>query len=155
MRTHSRNLFVAGLSLALFPLLAAPALAGEQEVKAIENRLQQYESRFNESDAAAVSRLFDKDVVYYGPTGQVFEGREAVRQRYQRSLSAGFSDMAIETVEIRVFGDTAYDVARYTVSDPSGEPLSGYHLAILAKENGEWIVQRTLVNAVMPVPPGE
>lgn len=144
-----RMLSAAGLVLAA--ALAGNAMADERE--AIESRLQQYESRFNKGDAAAISRLFAEDVTYYGPLGRIYEGREAVRQRYRRSLEAGFSDMKVEALDIRVFGDTAYDIARYTVTDPSGKPLTGYHLAILEKStDGKWVVQRTLVNAKMPAP---
>ena len=136
-------------------LTGAPAdgtPAGERQ--AIESRLDQYESRFNQADAEAVSRLFAQDATYYGPLGQIFEGREAVRQRYQGTLEAGFRDMKVDTLEIRVFGDTAYDIARYTILDPGGKPLTGYHLAILERKDGEWLVQRTLVNAKMSAPAG-
>lgn len=150
-----RALLAAGAGLALVPLLADPALADPQEVESITDRLQQYEDRFNRGDAEALAQLFSEDVVYYGPIGRVLDGRVAVRQHYQRNLAAGFSDMTVEVIEIEVADDSAYDIARYTVSSPEGEPLTGYHLAILAKEDGEWIVQRTLVNAVMPKPPAD
>jgi len=58
-------------------------------------------------------------------------------------------------IEIHVIEDTAYDIARYTITDPGGNRLTGYHLAFLVKEEGEWTVERTLVNAVMPKPPAE
>lgn len=155
MDTIRRNLIAAGAGMALSGLVALPAFADAAAEAAIEDRLQQYETRFNERDAEALSRLFDDDVTYYGPLGQVFEGREAVRQRYQGSFEAGFSDMKVEPLDIRVFGDTAYDIARYTITDPGGKPLTGYHLAIMAKKDGEWVVQRTLVNAKLPPPPAE
>jgi uncharacterized protein (TIGR02246 family) len=142
--------------IAAFPVLAfvtaqsGPAFTDTDERIVIEGRLQQYEARFNEADPVAVAELFDEDVVYFGPLGQIFEGRAAVEERYRQSLGAGFRDMTVETIEIEVIGDTAWDIARYTITGPQGEPLQGYHLAILEKVDGEWIVQRTLVNAVMP-----
>jgi uncharacterized protein (TIGR02246 family) len=154
MKTHlARRILFATAGLALAASFPVEAMADAKET--IEDRLQQYEARFNEGDAKAISELFAADVTYYGPLGRIYQGREAVRQRYQGSLDAGFSDMKVEPLDIRVFGDTAYDIARYTITDPSGKPLTGYHLAILANEDGEWIVQRTLVNAKMPVPKGE
>lgn len=155
MQSARRKLFAAGAGLSLMGLLSGPILAEPQDMKSIESRLEQYEDRFNQSDAKAVAELYSEDVVYYGPLGQVFKGRDAVQQRYQGSLTAGFSDMKIDVIEIRVVDDIAYDVARYTISSPSGEPLTGYHLGVLEKEDGEWLVQRTLVNVVMPEPPGE
>ena len=124
-------------------------------MEAIESKLQQYAARFNEGDAEAVSRLYSEEVVYYGPLGRVFEGRAAVKQHYQDNLTAGFDDMTVEVIELRLVGETAYDVARYTIAGPNGEPLAGYHLAILQKEDGQWLVQRTLVNVVMPAPPSK
>lgn len=153
--TIRRNLIATGAGIVLAGLVPVSANADAAAEAAIENRLQQYETRFNEGDAEALSRLFAEDVAYYGPLGQVFEGREAVRQRYRGSLEAGFSNMKVEPLDIHVFGRTAYDIARYTITDPGGKPLTGYHLAILEKTDGKWVVQRTLVNAQMPAPPAE
>lgn len=154
-QTKSQSLLAATAALSLTVALSGSVSAEPKENQAIQSRLEQYESRFNESDPEAVAALFAVDVLYYGPLGRIFEGREAVEERYRRNLAAGFSNMEVETLEIRVFGDTAYDIARYTITSPKGEPLTGYHLAILEKVDGEWIVQRTLVNAVMPEPPAE
>lgn len=154
MHIAGKKLFAAA-GFALVALSAGFVIAEPQDVEAIEGRLQQYEDRFNEGDAEAVAALYGEDVIYYGPLGQVFEGRDAVRQRYQDSLAAGFRDMSIDVIEIRVLDDIAYDVARYTISSPAGEPLTGYHLGVLEKEDGEWLVQRTLVNVVIPQPPAE
>lgn len=134
-------------------LLTSPVFAEPSAAEIIESKLGQYEARFNRGDAQAVASLFSEDVIYYGPTGQVHHGREAVQQRYQSNMAAGFSDMTVDVIEIQVFGVTAYDIARYTITDPGGNRLSGYHLALLVKEDGEWSVKRTLVNAVMPAPP--
>ena len=147
-----RTLILAGPVLAFAVTQSSPAFADPADKRAIEGRLQQYEARFNEADPVALAELFDQEIVYYGPLGQVLEGRAAVEERYRQNLEAGFSDMSIETLQIEVIGDTAWDIARYTIVGPNGEPLEGYHLAILEKVDGEWIVQRTLVNAVMPPP---
>ncbi|MFP3943612.1 MAG: YybH family protein [Alphaproteobacteria bacterium] len=154
-RIARRNPIAAAAGLALLALLPGQALAGSPEAESIKDRLQQYESRFNQGNAEAVARLFSEDVVYYDPTGQVHRGREAVEQYYRGNLAAGFSDMTIEVIEIRVSEHRAWDIARYTITDPKGEPLAGHHLAILEKEDGEWIVRRTLVNAEMPEPPAD
>lgn len=157
MSTHTTrtNAIVARAGLALVALLAGPALADQHGEKAIEIRLQQYESRFNQSDPGALSKLFSEDAVYYGPLGRVFEGRDAIKKHYQDNMTAGFSDMAVEPIEIKVVDhDTAFDVARYTITGPKGQTFVGYHLGILKKVDGEWIVQRTLVNAKPPAKQG-
>ncbi|WP_175483226.1 nuclear transport factor 2 family protein [Salinihabitans flavidus] len=151
----SMTLIAAGPALAVALTQSGAALANPDERQAIDDRLQQYEARFNEEDAVALSELFDEEVVYYGPLGKIFEGRAAVEERYRQNFEAGFSDMTVETIEIEVIGDTAWDIARYTITNPQGEPLEGYHLAILEKVDGDWIVQRTLVNAVIPEPPAQ
>lgn len=154
MGIHIAGRTVLGASAisALVVLLSSPVLAEQKDLEAIESKLQQYAVRFNKGDAEAVSRLYSDDVVYYGPLGRVFEGRAAVKQHYRDNLTAGFDDMTVEVIELRLVGDTAYDIARYTIVGPDGAPLAGYHLAILQKEDGEWLVQRTLVNVVMPAP---
>lgn len=150
-----RNVLSAITSFAIVALLPIAVPAQQQDVETIEHKLQQYAAWFNQGDADAVSRLYSTDVVYYGPLGRVFEGRSAVEQHYENNLAAGFSDMTIEAIEVKILGDTAYDIARYTIVAPNGVSLAGYHLGILEKEDGEWLVRRTLVNAVMPQPPTE
>lgn len=152
MQMGKHTLIAACPALVLATALSGTASGDPDQRMAVEERLQQYESRFNAGDAAAVSELFDEHVVYYGPLGQIFEGRAAVEQRYRQTFDAGFSAMTVETIEIEVLGDTAWDIARYTIHDPQGESLQGYHLAILEMVDGEWIVQRTIVNAVIPQP---
>jgi uncharacterized protein (TIGR02246 family) len=155
--THmqKRRLIAASAALAFATPLSGSALAEPDERQVIQDRLHQYEVRFNEQNVEALAKLFGEDVVYFGPLGIVYEGRDAVKQRYRRTFEAGFSDMEIDPIEISVLGDTAWDIARYKVTGPQGESLEGYHLAILEKVDGEWIVRRTLVNAVMPTPPRE
>ena len=148
------TLMIISVLLALLP--TGPTLAQDrmnaQDEQAIEEQLWEYETRFNEGDAAGVAELFAEDVVYYDPLGRVHEGRDAVQQLYQGNLDAGFTEMSIELIEIEVLNDTAYDIARYTITTVEGETFEGYHLAILARENGEWRVQRTVVNTVVPEP---
>lgn len=152
MNTHRmrRRTWLAGLGLS-FGLLAPAAIAsGSSGEEAIEDRLQQYEEHFGRRDAGALARLYADDVVYYDARGNVHRGREAVRRFYQAGFDAGFRDMSIEPIEIEVIGQTAFDIARYSIVAPNGQRLSGHHLAILEKVDGEWLVQRTLVNAAMP-----
>lgn len=153
MHAIRRLLTAAGPAFALSIALPGAVPADPDPKEEINERLHQYEARFNRADPAALSELFAEEVVYYGPLGRVFEGRAAVERRYRQSFEAGFSEMTVEPIEIGVLGETAWDIARYTIHDPEGTPLHGYHLAILERIDGEWIVQRTLVNAVMPKQP--
>lgn len=132
--------------------LAGPEMAAGQQPDsaAIEEQLERYEARFNAGDAEGISNLFREDVVYYDALGGIHEGRDAVRRMYRENLAAGFRDMSVEAVEIEVYGDTAYDIARYMITAPDGERIEGRHLAILTKVDGEWKVERTLVNAKVP-----
>lgn len=141
----------AAIGLAFGPLAGGPALA-DSAAQTIEERLEQYEARFNRKDAEAIAMLFSPDVVYYDALGGVHQGRDAVKRYYQNNFAAGFKDMTLSTIEVKVFDDIAYDVARFTISSPAGERLTGRHLAVLEKEGGEWMVQRTLVNVAMPPP---
>lgn len=144
---------VAAAGLAFAALLPHVTLAETPDAKSIAAKLEQYETRFNQGEIGSLARLFGENVVYYGPLGRVFEGRAAVKRHYQGMRTAGFRNMTVDVIEIVVSGDAAYDVARYTITGPAGKTFAGYHLAILQKEDGEWLVRRTLVNTKKPEPP--
>lgn len=149
-----RNLLAAVVVLPLVALLPHVSLAQPRDAESIAAKLEQYETRFNEGKIDALAQLFGKNVVYYGPLGRVFEGRAAVKRHYQGMRNAGFRNMTVDVIEIVVSDHAAYDIARYTITGPGGKTFTGYHLAILRKVDGEWLVRRTLVNAEKPEPPG-
>ena len=92
----------------------------------IEARLDRFAARFNREDAEVPARLFSEEVIYYGPLGQIFEGRDTVEQRYRSSFEAGFSDMAIETLDVEVRADPRCSVftVRHAVLRQSGRRIA-------------------------------
>ena len=124
----TRSTAMAVAALAMSALLPGTAGAEPRAVTAIEGRLDQYAARFNREDAEALAQLFSEEVVYYGPLGQIFEGRDAVEQRYRSSFEAGFSDMAIETLDVEVRADPRCSVftVRHAVLRQSGRRIAQY-----------------------------
>src|SRR5699024_2344651 len=149
MYTAKRTLLAVIVGFALATLLPTLILAETRDAEAIADGLAQYETRFNQGEIGALAQLFGKNVVYYGPLGRIFEGRAPVKRHYQGMRSAGFRNMTVDVIEIVLSEDAAYDIARYTITGPAGKTFSGYHLAILEKEDGEWRVRRTLANTKM------
>lgn len=149
-----RNLLAAVVVLPLVALLPHAILAATRDAESIAENLGQYETRFNAGKIDALAQLFGEGIVYYGPLGRIFEGRAAVKRHYQNMHNSGFRNMTVDVIEIVVSDHAAYDIARYTITGPGGKTFTGYHLAILRKVDGEWLVRRTLVNAEKPEPPG-
>ena len=66
MKHSGRHTLIAAGSALALAMLSGPVSSDPDEKLAIEDRLQQYQARFNEADAAALAQLFDENVAYFG-----------------------------------------------------------------------------------------
>ncbi len=68
------------------------------------------------ADAAAYAAVFAPDAVSLPADGKVLRGREAIEGAMSHALaSATYRDGALQTVELLVFDDLAYEIGNYQV----------------------------------------
>ena len=120
---------------------------------AIEASNQKFRDAFRAGDASGLAALYTTDGQTLPPNVESVRGRETIAEFSQASFDGGLASIALFTVEVEGFGDTAFEVGRFTVSDSEGEPLdSGKYIVIWKVEDGEWRLHRDIWNSSQPAP---
>jgi uncharacterized protein (TIGR02246 family) len=107
-----------------------------------------------EGDAEALAALVTDQAVLWGPGMDEVSGREGLRAAAEGMFSAmSISDFEIQSRELTVHGDIAYELATYseTVTYQGAEPsaVTGRYLIVWRKEaDGAWRVHRNMFHFV-------
>ncbi len=83
---------------------------------------------YERGDARAVADLFTEDGIYAANTGELLRGREEIRQAVDRWIARrpdvllrlgverdAVLDLEVEPLRVRVAGDVAYALSRFTI----------------------------------------
>lgn len=150
------------------------ATAARSDSAAIVSFVESWLDAYERGDARAVADLFTEDGIYAANTGQLLRGREAVRQGVRGwidrrpAMFAAFRldpatelDVRAEAVRIRVEGEVAYALNRFTIWASPGDCMvdAGHALAVLRREadggHGGWLLESQVVNQDRGDPPPE
>jgi uncharacterized protein (TIGR02246 family) len=137
-------------------LIASLAGAQEEPPRAVQDLVTQWQEAFNQRDFQSVADLYTEDAVWFGITGTVSEGRDAILAEVQEPLPVppGEGTIEITTLSSEILDDTAYVVGSYVIAAPDGAGMvGGYYMAVLKLVDGAWQIHRHLSNMVMPPPP--
>lgn len=103
----------------------------------------------NARDLAAVLSFYTEDVIWLPPSGEVLNGKAAIRSRYEALFSVSLVSLASEIVEVRGEGTMGY-VRGYThgtlTALAGGEvaAVNDKFMAIVRCENGTWRVSHLM-----------
>jgi uncharacterized protein (TIGR02246 family) len=102
----------------------------------------------NRRDLEGVLAGYTDDVIWLTPQGDVIQGKDALRPRYE-SMFQNEVALAIEILEARGAGEIGYarGVTGGTLTPPNGEPaqrVNGKFLAITRCESGRWRVSHLM-----------
>jgi uncharacterized protein (TIGR02246 family) len=149
---------LAAISAAL--IVAVPARAAEKkpatasDESAIRAAIASYVAAYNRGDAKAVAAHWSDSGEWISPTGQRFQGKEAIAKEL-KSLFSENKGVRIEVLRtsIRfVSPDVAVEEGTVRVTRP-GEPASdSTYLAVDVKKNGQWKLN-TVRETSIPEPP--
>jgi ketosteroid isomerase-like protein len=65
----------------------------------------------------------------------------------------GMSNLDLEVLEVETAGDIAYDVGRYTIAGPGGQPVDrGKYIVIWKNVAGDWKIHRDIFNTDIAIP---
>jgi uncharacterized protein (TIGR02246 family) len=135
------------LALATVAILTVPILSAEKtkpgensDESAIRAAIDSYVAAYNRGDAKAVAALWSENGEWLSPSGQKFQGREAI-EREMQSMFDDDKGVHIEVINptIRtVSPDTAIEEGTVRVIHPTDPPSESTYLAVDVKENGRW-----------------
>ena len=119
--------------------------------KAILAAEKVFVTAYNRHDAPALAALYTRDGEIMPPNSGVVKGARKLQALFKSFWDAGDTVMKLDTVEAKGFGDTAYEVGKYTLSGDSGKVNDrGKYIVIWRKVGGQWKLYRDIFNTNMP-----
>jgi uncharacterized protein (TIGR02246 family) len=105
-------------------------------------------------DSGAVARLYAPGAQVMPPNGELAQGPEAIGALVQRLLDAGVKEAALESAEVEVRGDLAFETGRYTLRGEGGADIdNGKYVVIWKQEGADWRLYRDIWNSSRPAIP--
>ena len=134
---------------------APPPDTTAEDLQSINAKRKQVVNVFNRGDAAAMAAHFTEEAKYLPQNSPMIVGREGIEAFYQASFDAGVGNFQLTMIDLRVYGDMAHDIGKYTltIQPEEGEAIndSGKYLVILKRENGTWLLDAVSLNTSLPL----
>ncbi len=139
-----------------FVLLLGVGTAHAQNSKTraeIEAANQEFVAALARGDAAAVAGAYTPNAQMFPANSNLVSGRAAIEKLWQEWITAGITNLTLEAVEVEGFGDTAYEVGKYTMPGKDGKLLDeGKYVVIWKRDQGKWKLHRDIWTTNMPAP---
>ena len=144
-----RNLLPLLLLAAALPIRGATVTLSPnvQENDEIEAVYQGVDNDFARLDASAVGKLYSKDSLYLGPSGDMLHGRDAIVKAFAKSFDDmrtghGTISIAFKVVDRRASGDLVADTGYFTITrtySNKSNTARGKYVNVFEKDRaGNW-----------------
>lgn len=148
---NSLRLFL--LCVSLVGVLAAHGQDVAADTAKIHALLDGLEVIFAKGDIDGAMKAFTSDAVIFAENGEDIVGEAAIRAAYSGMMSAFNVELAFNTAEIAILGDTAYEQGTFSIKltdKASGQVASdttSRHIHILKRQaDGSWKTWRMMSN---------
>jgi len=99
-------------------------------------------------DSAAMAATYTEDAQLLPPGAPVISGKGAIQAFWQGALDMGIGDGVLETLELEVHGDTAWEVGQGVLKTKAGQVIDTAKYIVLWKQvNGNWKWHRDIYNS--------
>jgi len=135
--------------IAFVASLGALGAAGSAEdVQAIVHRKNlAFSEALQRGDANACAAAFALDGEVLSPSEPIIRGRAAILKSYLKTLkTTTFSQVSLQTGELRVGADTAYEIGHFTMhfkdssNSDSPETMTGRYIRIWRRAGDDWLI---------------
>lgn len=119
--------------------------------KVVEDASQELMERLKNGDSTGFSNLFTTDAKVLPSGGSAVSGRDAIRTLFGSFIRAGFTNLALTTID--VWGNEFFIVEEgsYKVADTRGKELDhGKYLKLWKMDDGKWKLFRECFNSDVP-----
>jgi uncharacterized protein (TIGR02246 family) len=149
-----KRLVCLGLLLAFG---TSPAAWGGAKEK-VEQVLQQitaanraFEEAVRKGDVEGIASAYTPEAIALAPDAPMARGRESIEQLWGSAIRDGLKTIRLETLDLEVAGDTAYEVGRAILGlEPKGgAPTTAVvkYVVVWKKVKGQWRLHRDIWNA--------
>jgi ketosteroid isomerase-like protein len=145
-------ILVSAYSLAQTPKPADANAAVEQELRAL---MQTEYSAGMRNDVATITRIWADEYVSTGPKGQTTTKAQMLKYYQTAPLSqTKVGPMALDDVQVHVYGDVAVMTGRATGTFQNGKPAGASlrFTRVHVKRLGQWVVVANHLSRVEPAP---
>jgi uncharacterized protein (TIGR02246 family) len=120
---------------------------------AIAAPIEQFMVAFSRGNAAGVAAVYTEDAQVLPPNSDVVSGKQAIQTLWQGAMNMGVTAVNLETGEAEQYGNTAYEVGRFTLQGAEGQMIdAGKYVVIWKQEGGQWKLHRDIWNSSRPAP---
>jgi len=125
----------------------------------IEASNKQFMDAFARRDATGIGILYAEDGEVMPPGAPPLDGREAIVTMWQSVLALPIASVQLQTVEVGVGAETAWETGRYTMIGNDGKPSeTGKYVVLWKHGEAGWKIYRDIWNsntpAAVPAPGG-
>ena len=105
-----------------------------------------FEEAARKNDMDRLASLYTPDGMVLPPDAPAARGRDAVRKFWTSATQQmGLKDVRLQTMELEVAGDTAYEVGEALLTLSSGSAAVKY-VVVWKKADGRWALHRDIWN---------
>jgi uncharacterized protein (TIGR02246 family) len=111
-----------------------------------------FEEAARKADVERIASLYTGDAIVLPPDASPVRGRDNIKQLWKSVISdMGLTDVKLDTVDLEMAGDTAYEVGKATLTmQPKGGQVTtaAVNFVVVWKNvNGQWRLHRDIWNA--------
>ena len=121
--------------------------------QALEAKNQQMETYISQQNIDSLLTLYTPDAIFMPQGMEMVSGQDALRAAFQGMFDMGMNNIEFEVIEVESAGDIAYEMGRYSVEGPGGQPADrGKYIGIWKNVGGDWKLHRDIFNTDMAMP---
>ncbi len=105
-----------------------------------------FEEAARKRDKERLAALYTADAIVMPPDAPFVKGRENVKQLWGSAIQQmGLKEVRLNTLDLEVVGDTAYEVGEAVLTLESGGATAKY-VVVWKKVDGQWRLHRDIWN---------
>lgn len=135
------------LAIALFPgeICAQETVANNDVQNRIEEVYRGFTDHLKNGNAEGVAAFYTEDAKFYPPNGGVATGRQEISGVFNNLIQQGIH-VVLESKELEVFGNVAYEYGTATIQNEQGDELGQNEYVVLWKKDGvDWKIYRDFI----------
>jgi uncharacterized protein (TIGR02246 family) len=113
------------------------------EIAAVNRR---FEEAARKGDLDALASLYTPDAIALPPDSAMVKGREGIKKMWGSiAEQIGLKDVRLDTLDLELNGDTAYEVGEALLTVASGKATVKF-VVVWKRVDGRWLLHRDIWN---------
>ena len=119
--------------------------------KVVEDGSRELMDRLKKGDSTGFSNVFTADAKVLPSGGSAVSGRDAIRSLFGSFIRAGFTNLALTTIDVWGNEDFIVEEGSYKAADSTGKEVDyGKYLKLWKQEDAKWKLFRECFNSDIP-----